>query len=245
MSKKKYTRTTWILIGTNAILVVLLLILWRQYQQQNQILEHSQQSKQLSKYSYKNNPNYTEQLDLNTLYAKQAKIVMLGNSFTYKANWNELLNRHDIANFGIGSDITEGYLRRIQTILSLKPSIVFIEGGINDLALDIAPARTIIHIQQIVDTLLQYNITPILHTILPVHASYPASLRINEKVWCMNQAIIKYANQKHIQVIDLTPQLTSQGFLQHNFVQQDGIHLKAAGYKIWAEQLKNILQTIK
>lgn len=242
MSKIKYTRTTWILIGTNALLVVYILISWQQARQVNKT---GHQLANEMTYSFNQNPNYGEQLDLNTLYNKNAKIVMLGNSLTYKVNWNELLERNDIANLGIGSDITEGYLHRIQTVLSLHPKIVCIEGGINDIALDLAPAKTLKHIQQLVDTLNQHNIVPILHTILPVHVNYPASLRINEKVWCLNQAILHYATEKNLQLIDLTPFLTTKGFLKSDFVQQDGIHLKASAYRIWAHQLKQHTQFIQ
>ncbi|MBP6623836.1 MAG: hypothetical protein KA198_01610 [Chitinophagaceae bacterium] len=242
MFKNKYTLTTWILLGTNALLIVWIFIHWQQDR------KHNQQPQQVSNninYSFSQNPNFSEQLDLNTLYNKPVKIAMLGNSLTYKVNWNELLERNDIANLGIGSDITAGYLHRIQTVISLHPSMVCIEGGINDIALDLAPAKTLKHIQQLVDTFRQYKITPILHTILPVHANYPVSLRINEKVWGVNQAIIKYATEKHIQLIDLTPLLSANGFLRSDFVQQDGIHLKASAYRIWAQQLKQLIQSFK
>ena len=58
---------------------------------------------------------------------------MLGNSLTNRISWNELLVRDDIANRGIGSDITAGFINRINFVFNVKPKICFIEGGVNDL----------------------------------------------------------------------------------------------------------------
>ncbi|MFT4019161.1 MAG: hypothetical protein QM668_19515 [Agriterribacter sp.] len=50
-----------------------------------------------------------------------------------------------MANRGIGSDVTEGYINRINDIFELEPKICFIEGGVNDLARNI-PEDIIIEI---------------------------------------------------------------------------------------------------
>lgn len=52
------------------------------------------------------NENYSIQLGMYDLFTStQADVVMLGNSLTYNANWNEILNRSNIANRGMPGDI--------------------------------------------------------------------------------------------------------------------------------------------
>ncbi len=51
----------------------------------------------------------------------QKNIVMLGNSLTNRISWNELLGRDDVANRGIGSDITAGFTHRINFAFNVNP----------------------------------------------------------------------------------------------------------------------------
>jgi len=52
-------------------------------------------SQEISEPSYFNNWRYKQELGLYEYYQKKGQIVMLGNSITYRADWNELLNRGD------------------------------------------------------------------------------------------------------------------------------------------------------
>ena len=61
-------------------------------------------------------------------------IVFLGNSITQGGNdWSERLNYPNIKNRGIGGDVTDGVLSRIDEIGYFKPKAVFLLIGINDL----------------------------------------------------------------------------------------------------------------
>ena len=76
-----------------------------------------------SNYNYEKQPSYIRQVDLYTSYHKEGTIVMLGNSITFGVNWNELLNRTDIANRGISGDITLGMSNRLEFVLNSNPKI--------------------------------------------------------------------------------------------------------------------------
>ena len=104
--------------------IILALICWYGY---NQYLD--------AQYAnlYLKNGNYKVQIGMFNKYkTSHADVVMLGNSLTYNANWNELLGRKNIANRGINSDITAGYLHRLSYVYRLRPKLCFIEGGVND-----------------------------------------------------------------------------------------------------------------
>ena len=62
------------------------------------------------------------------------KIVFLGNSITESGgDWNKRFGTKNIVNRGIGGDITEGVIVRIQEIIHFKPLAVFLLIGINDI----------------------------------------------------------------------------------------------------------------
>ena len=61
-------------------------------------------------------------------------IVFLGNSITEGGkDWSKRLNYSNIKNRGIGGDVTDGVLARLDEIIYFKPKAVFLLIGINDL----------------------------------------------------------------------------------------------------------------
>ena len=61
-------------------------------------------------------------------------VVFLGNSITQGGgDWSERLDYPNISNRGIGGDVTDGVLARLEEITFFKPRAVFLLIGINDL----------------------------------------------------------------------------------------------------------------
>ena len=116
------------LITTNIITAIFLIgiLVTEKYPQRVYKRVNSIFADQKSQYSFLDNPSYIELTDLYTVYSGQKDIVMLGNSLTNRISWNELLVRDDVANRGIGSDITAGFINRINFVLNVKPKICFI-----------------------------------------------------------------------------------------------------------------------
>ena len=61
-------------------------------------------------------------------------IIMLGNSLTDGAEWNELLRNPHVKNRGIIGDIIQGLYERMEPILKGKPKKIFILSGVNDVS---------------------------------------------------------------------------------------------------------------
>ena len=61
-------------------------------------------------------------------------IIMLGNSLTDGAEWNELLRNPHVKNRGIIGDIIQGLYERMEPILQGKPRKIFILSGVNDVS---------------------------------------------------------------------------------------------------------------
>jgi lysophospholipase L1-like esterase len=192
---------------------------------------------------YDDNPLYKEQSALFEVYQpRNVQMVMLGSSFTQRVEWHELLNRHDIANQGIGSDITEGYLHRLQYVKMLNPQICFIEAGANDLLKKI-PIDSIYHNMTLIVKQLESAIPEIVITkCFYVTASYPNYLEYNLKVDSLNQRL---AQLNKVTWIDINPQINVNHQRNPAFALADGIHLNAQGYLIWKQAIEQVLMQKK
>ncbi len=194
-------------------------------------------------YSYLNNPNYQEQLKLHKLYQRDVSIVLLGNSHTYRANWQELLNRSDIANRGIDGDITEGFVNRLSYILQLHPKICFVEGGINDINRNIALDSIISNFNTIIDTLLSHNIKPVITSVFYVSPHFSNAALINTNVKSLNQAFVQLSKNKQVTYLDLNSIFSNQKNKTMEFVGIDGIHITSIAYQIWAHEISQLLNS--
>ena len=235
------------LITTNIITAILLIgiLVTEKYPQRVYKRVNSIFADQKAQYSFIDNPSYIELTDLYTVYSGQKNIVMLGNSLTNRISWNELLVRDDIANRGIGSDITAGFINRINFVFNVKPKICFIEGGVNDLAQNINNEISIENLNTLLDTLVSNNVKPVLTTVTLVTKTYRDASNFNLKIKKLNIQIKKLAISKKIELIDLNPRLTDGDFLRSENAIADGIHFTSKAYKIWKEEIMRILEQEK
>ena len=174
-------------------------------------------------------------------------IVFLGNSITWGGkDWSKRLKYPNIRNRGIGGDVTDGVLARIDEITYFKPKAVFLLIGINDLWNNNNPndpsveyiANNIIQIAQVINT--ETPKTKIyVQTVLPIEKEqYKTSiLKVNE--------IIK-ANEKEnsYQIVDLFSIFVNENGLIRKELSTDGIHLNEMGYDAWVEFIKPLIYSI-
>ena len=182
------------------------------------------------------------------------KIVFAGCSITEFGRWNELLNDMSIINRGIAGDNSFGLLNRIDDIINLQPSMLFISIGINDIAKDIPVQATVGNILELVKKLKERSPkTKILvHSILPTNASnrlnkdeVKSHYNKNDKVVELNKILEQNSREKDFIFIDLYSSFSdTNGNLKLKFGNKDGLHLNAHGYKLWSDILKrNVLQS--
>ncbi|MEO6489814.1 MAG: GDSL-type esterase/lipase family protein [Ferruginibacter sp.] len=188
-------------------------------------------------HNYKSNVRYQYAVTYYPLYNKQNNIVMLGNSLVDYVEWGELLDRCDVANRGIGGDVTEGYLNRIQTVINCKPKVCFIEGGINDLQFHVPISSTIKNLTQIIDTLIKNRIRPIMFSVLHTTKVFDIDGSLNKSVTMLNKQIKSICLLKGIEIIDMNPYLSENNFLLPQYAQEDGLHLSPETYKIWKKEV--------
>jgi len=194
---------------------------------------------------YLKNSNYKRMIEMwEICELKKTNIVMLGNSITYGINWNEALNRIDIANRGISGDNTEGILNRMEYVYNLNPKAVFIMAGINDIYADIPLDSIIANYEKIIDILIEKKVIPIIQSTLYVSKKWKKAEEKNLIVEKLNNYLKNIASQKRVKYVDLNAKLSDNGFLKDDMT-YDGLHLTAKAYKIWIEEIKKILASMK
>ena len=174
-------------------------------------------------------------------------IVFLGNSITEGGkDWSKRLNYPNIKNRGIGGDVTDGVLARIDEIVYFKPKAVFLLIGINDLWNNGSPdnpsaeyiGNNIIKIAQVISAKAPKTKVYV-QTVLPIDKEiYKNSiLKVNE---------IIEANEKEnaYEIIDLYSIFATENGLIKKELSSDGIHLNEKGYNTWVEFIKPIVYSL-
>lgn len=199
--------------------------------------------------AYLKNQNYQLQLEMYDVYkTQQADIVMLGNSLTHGANWNELVGRNNIVERGIVSDITEGMLNRLDHVFKLNPKMVFILAGLNDIYQWIPTEQIYNNYVRILTQLQAKGIKPVIQSTLYAGKRWGAEWNItpadnsgrNKEVDKLNRLLKVYAKRLNIEYIDLIPKMSRLHFMKDELT-HDGLHLNAQGFKIWGQEVEKVL----
>jgi lysophospholipase L1-like esterase len=190
---------------------------------------------------YMKNANYKVQIGMfNQFRTSHADVVMLGNSLTYNANWNELLGRKNIANRGINADIITGYLQRLSYVYRLHPKLCFIEGGVNDLYANYSVTEIFDNYSKIIDTLRAHNIIPVIQSTLCVADNRDNAQTKNEDILKLDNLLFDYARKQSIEYLDINSLVSQNGFLKSD-LSYDGLHLNAEGYALWVPEVEKVL----
>ncbi len=173
------------------------------------------------------------------------QIVFLGDSMTDEGDWSKLFPDLPVINRGIGGDTTLGVLNRLDQVIALQPSQIFLMIGTNDLCFNSSIPDTMTNYRKILNRL--HNELPdtkiYIQSVLPFNETiFPSrALRTNGNIKQLNVQIEKLAHEYNYPYIDLTPALTgSDGRLPSNYT-VDGLHLNDSGYLLWREQIKDII----
>ena len=176
------------------------------------------------------------------------RIVFMGNSIT--ESWSELYPEYffekDYINRGIGGQTTPQMLIRFRAdVIDLKPKIVVILAGTNDIAGNTGPAT----VKMITDNIISMavlarsnRIHVILSSILPA-ADYPWNAGLNppEKIKAVNYVLKKYAERNGTTYLDYySSMVTSDKGLKKEYT-YDGVHPNRSGYELMSKLADQII----
>jgi len=168
---------------------------------------------------------------------RKGDIVMIGNSITEGGgNWGEKFDNSKVRNRGIGGDVSDGVLHRLDEIIWSKPPAIFILIGTNDVFSKNTVAITVDNIMATVNRLHK----EISKTKIYIQTVFPQNKNpiLNNKVVRINELLKAKQNDKYYTIIDTYTLLADdKGFLKEAYT-YDGIHLTNKGYEVWTEFLK-------
>jgi lysophospholipase L1-like esterase len=168
-------------------------------------------------------------------------IVFMGNSLTEMFDLSAL-DDSTIINRGITGDFSEGTLQRIDEVISLHPSKLFLEVGINDLVEHVSVKEICRNYKGIVEQVRSKSPETKIYfqSVLPVRmisSFLTSSADVNETVREMNAALQQVADEQHVTFINLYDHYVLDGEINPRLT-WDGVHLADEGYLIW----KGLLQ---
>lgn len=179
--------------------------------------------------------NCLEQLNV------KADIVFLGDSLTYHGRFSEFFPDYRIANLGLRGDDLKGVICRLEQIKALRPSLLFMMIGLNDVGVT-SLEDFYEDYASLTDQLL--GIIPegglFLQSIIPVNsAEFNISLHYYQ-VADYNSVIKRIAEKNNITYLDMYELYSEDGMLPAKYT-EDGIHLNAGAYSLWYDALKTVI----
>lgn len=172
--------------------------------------------------------------------ADKNRVVFLGNSITDNwAKFTPFFADNGFIGRGISGQTTYQFLVRFRPdVVNLKPALVVINGGTNDVAENTHGynrARTLDNIRSMVEIAKANGIKVILTSVLPA-AQFGWRKTITdapEKIAELNKAIKAYAAEAGVPYVDYhSAMLATDGRSLRSDYSKDGVHPTPAGYKV-------------
>ncbi|MDR6288234.1 lysophospholipase L1-like esterase [Inquilinus ginsengisoli] len=191
-------------------------------------------------------------VELSRLYPTiHADIVMLGDSITAAPQWSELLPGRDVVNRGASGDTVGEILGRINAVTRLRPRLVFVLAGTNDLGYGTPPAALLQPFRTLIDELRKTGAGVVVQSVLYVtddHA-WPDvrrhwDFRRNDQIRVLNEGLRALATETGSDYLDLNAGLAPNGALPAELT-TDGLHLSAAAYIRWAAMVEAYLRSAR
>uniref|UniRef100_UPI00404B5676 SGNH/GDSL hydrolase family protein n=1 Tax=Fulvivirga sp. TaxID=1931237 RepID=UPI00404B5676 len=166
------------------------------------------------------------------------RVVFMGNSITegWKSFRPEFFENKSFVNRGIGGQTTPQMLVRFrQDVIALKPKVVIILAGVNDIAGNTGPST----LEMIMDNIISMaelakanDIKVILSSVLPAFDfSWRPGLEPSTKIIALNKMIKEYADENEIVYLDYFSAMVDERNGLKDGYTYDGVHPNEAGYK--------------
>lgn len=196
----------------------------------------------ISKYSQEN-------LNLQQEPENKNRIVFMGNSITegWKTHHPDFFSNKNYINRGISGQVTSQMLVRFRPdVINLKPKLVVILAGVNDIAQNNGP----IELENILDNIIsmvelakQNNIKVLLSSVLPAYDfNWRKGLEPAEKIIKLNAMIQNYCKENQIIYVDYFSKMVDNRKGLDEKYTLDGVHPTMAGYKIMEPLLEKAIQ---
>ena len=181
---------------------------------------------------------------------KENRVVFMGNSIT--EGWVEIrpdfFKENGYIGRGIGGQTSSQFVVRFRPdVINLKPTLVVINAGTNDVAENTGPfdlQTTFGNIVSMVELAKANKIKVILTSVLPA-AKFGWNKNITDapaKIEALNALIKEYAKKNKIPYVDYyTPMVTGPERALNPAYSKDGVHPTAEGYEVMEALIKPVI----
>lgn len=180
--------------------------------------------------------------------SEEGKVIIIGDSMVAYLNLNKYNLENRVINQGIAGDTTLGVLKRLHLVHRLKPSIVIISVGSNDMVLtNLSFDETVKNILKIKKEfesnteakVYVMSLTPVLRD-SPITNSEYVSNRENRDIQFINEELKSRLKESEFLLVydDL---LDDEKNLNIDYT-TDGIHLNPKGYEKYVTHIKKIIK---
>jgi lysophospholipase L1-like esterase len=167
------------------------------------------------------------------VFAPDVEVVMVGDSITADAYWNDIFPSVRIANRGIRGDTTRDVKNRLRDVLATNPERAFLMIGINDIRRGYSLDEITAAYEQIVEKLIDHQVE------VHIQSTLQCSRRIcgekADQVIELNKWLQKYALERGVAFIDLNADMSNAQEGLKSSLTSDGYHLLGSGYRAWSE----------
>lgn len=186
---------------------------------------------------------------LGVLKPDEKRVVFMGNSIT--KNWINMdpgyFKEHGYINRGIGGQTTPQMLVRFrEDVINLKPDVVIILAGINDIAQNTGPIKledTFGNLVSMAELAKANQVKVIFSSVSSAYViSWHPGIDLKPQIKQLNAMLNDYADKNSIAYIDYYDAMVApNGGIIPNLA-QEGLHPNLAGYKVMEPLAEQVIQ---
>lgn len=176
--------------------------------------------------------------EIEALPIKKGGVLLAGDSITEAWLWNGDKLPFETSNHGVSWDTAEGLKARLPFLLKHSPDHVFILIGTNDIGYN----HSADHVAQNVADVIRNFQKEKQDTQIYVQAILPREAQSMTLVNAYNSALSSLSQDLGINFVDMNEAFASPDGTLRADLTDDGLHLNAQGYALWAEFLINTVE---
>jgi lysophospholipase L1-like esterase len=170
----------------------------------------------------------------------RSSIAFLGDSITAGGDWAAWFPDRLTHNLGVSGNTTDDVIARLGEVLALRPDAVALLIGTNDLGTRKSVEHLVRNIEYVLVTLRRDlpGARMLVQSIMPRGREFAA------QVQDANRHLRQFSPTVNAQFLDLWPALAqADGEIDSRF-SDDRLHLNAAGYEAWLNELRPALERL-
>jgi lysophospholipase L1-like esterase len=160
-------------------------------------------------------------------------VVFLGDSLTHIGRWELLFPDIAVRNYGIGGERSEHLLIRVEPIVRIQPTKLFLLIGTNDLALGFPVDEIAANVATLLDELRRSLPDCRLH----LQGALPRQRKYAARIMALNLLYRRIAAERGIAFVDLFPLFEDGSGQLRAELTYDGLHLMGKGYGLWRDAI--------